>query len=224
MKIINTIILSLLAISAYSQNFTNGVYVLDNKTVEVERKVYEISPTTDQTFVYFSNELMAKINKGSDFSINSFYQEILNKQAYPTKAKFGESILNATLLKGTALFSYAGGSENSSCVVSTPMVDIELNKGLFYFEITDSKVIVACLDGSMKSHNDKKETLLKAGQAVIAKPNSVGILEDKFEVGEGKVNNDAMNRLTAESKDFNKLKQSIMFSLVNGKVYGINLD
>jgi hypothetical protein len=103
------------------------------------------------------------------------------------------------------------------------MYDIELKKGTFYFEVTDKKVITACLEGSMKAYNSKKETTHMAGQAVIAEPSTVGILEDKFEVSNGKVNAEAMKRLTSESKEMMGIRNSTMFIRINGKTIGVDI-
>jgi hypothetical protein len=99
MKFITTLILSsFLAISAMSQVFTNGVYVQDGKTTEVERKVYAVTPTNNPAFVYFSDDLIVKVNPGADFTVNSFFQEVLNTSTNAQRAKFGQSTLSVNLL------------------------------------------------------------------------------------------------------------------------------
>lgn len=209
--------------STFGQLYTNGVYVQDGKTTEIERKVYAITPTNNSALVYFSSDLIAKVYSEADLSINSFSQEILNTSLNPQKARFGVANLATTIMKGSVIFSYNNTNENSSCVVSTPMVDIELKKGLFYFEVTDKKVIIACLDGSMKSYVGKKETVHTIGQAVIAEPTTVGILEDKYGVSNGKVNVEAMKRLTTEAKNMLGIRNSILFIRIGGKTIGVDI-
>ena len=212
--------MSFLATSVFSQISTNGVYVLNGKTTEVEKKVYSITPKDKSDIVYFSNGLTAKIQPDADFSVNSFFQEILTTNNYH-KAEIGTSTLNTTLMSGKLLLSYVGDT-NSSCVVSTPMVDIELYKGTFYFEVSDKKVIVAVVDGSMKYYAGKKEVIINAGQAAIAEPTNVGILEDKVGVNTGKVNSDAIKKFKEESKDIISTN-SVLFIRINGKTLGITL-
>lgn len=212
--------MSFLAASAFSQISTNGVYVLRGKTAEVEKKVYSITPKDKADIVYFSNGLTVKIQPDADFSVNSFFQEILTTNNFH-KAEFGIANLNTTLMSGKSLLSYVGDT-NSSCVVSTPMVDVELYKGLFYFEATDKKVVIAVVEGSLKCYNGKKEVVISAGQALVAEPSTVGILEDKVELSSGKINADATKKFKEESKDIISTN-SILFIRINGKTLGITL-
>lgn len=216
--------LMLAATVGLCQTYTNGVYVKGGKTFEVDRKVHQITPTNTTEILHFSNELIVKVHSGGDFTINSFFQEVLNADAPAAKAKFGVHNLAATLMTGKAIVSCSNTNENSSCVISTPMFDVALHSGLFYLEVTEKKVIVACLDGSFQSFSGKKELLSKAGQAIIAEPNDVGILEDKVAVSPGKVNVSAMKQLTIEAKEVQKMKETVLFSTVNGKLVGIVLN
>lgn len=217
------LMLSMFVTCGLSQVYTNGVFVDKGKTVEVEKKVYQFTPTNKSETLYFSNDLIAEIYTNSDFSINSFFQEVYDINTPPHRAKFGVSSLSAALMNGTAVFTYSGTTnDNSSCVISTPMVDIELYKGTFYFKVSENKVLVFVLEGSLKSHGDKgRETLVNAGYAVIAVPNDIGILEAKISLGAEKVKQAIVDKLTTESKNITNLKGTIMFAIVNGKVLGI---
>lgn len=221
MKIITTLILaSFLALTSLGQIATNGVYVVDGKTTEVEKKVYAFTPTNAPVVAHFSNGLIGKLQPGVDFTINSFFQDVLTTNDYH-KATFGASSLATTLLSGNAIFQYAGDT-NSSCVISTPLVDIELNAGLFYFEVSDQKVVVAVLDGSLKYYDNKKEVVVNTNKAVIAKPNTVGILEGKVEISaDGRVQVGAASKLRQEAKDLTR--DNVVFVRINGKTMGITL-
>lgn len=218
------LILMLTAACVFGQSYTNGVYVRDGKTVEVDKRVHQITPTNKAEVLHFSNGLIAKILENGDFIINSFFQEVSNLNVPAQKAKFGVHNLSSTLMSGKAIFVYSNTNENSSCVVSTPMVDVAFNTGLFYVEVTDKKVIVACLDGSFRLFNGKKESTFKTGQAVIAEPNEVGILEDKVAVSPGKVNTESLKRLTTNAKEVAQIQGKILFAVVNDKLVGILID
>lgn len=214
--------LSMFVTCGLSQTYTNGVFVKDGKTTEIEKKIYQFTPTNKSDTLYFSNELIAEIYTNSDFTINSFFQEVYDINTPPHKAKFGASSLSATLMNGTAVFTYSGTNDNSSCVVSTPMTDLELNKGTFFFTVNDKNVLVVVLDGSLKYHGDKnKEGNVTVGNAVIAVPNERGILEAKISLSAEKVKQTAIDKLTTESKNITNLRGTIMFAIVNGKVLGI---
>lgn len=208
----------------FGQTYTNGVFVKDGKTTEVAKQVLQFTPTNAPEVFHFSNELIAKIHTNSDFTINSFGQEVYEPNSTPRKAKFGGANLAATLMNGTATFVYAGSDSNSSCVISTPMSDIELHKGTFYFRVDDNKVLVFVLEGSMTAHSDKKENTVTAGYALIAVPNDVGILEAKISIGAEKAKQTIIDKLLSDSQDVIKRRDGILFATVNGKVLGILLD
>ena len=221
---VNILACILLPVSSLGQS-VDGAYVNNGKTVVVDKKVHQILTTNSSEVLYFSNELITKIYTNSDFTVNTLFQEVLNKNTTPEKAKFGSHNFAATLMNGTATVVYSGGDTNtSSCTISTPMVDVELSKGVFYFDVTEKKVIIAILEGSMKYYNGKKENPLVAGQAVIAEPSDVGILENKISISPGKVNSDAMKKLTASSKELVNLKGTVMFARIDGKLVGIVID
>lgn len=224
MKSIIILFLSaLLPICSAGQISTNGVYVQDGITTEVGKKVYEVSPTNNPALLYFSNELIVKVNTNSDFVVNSFFQDVENTDTFPQVAKFGLSSLNITLTKGNALFKYPSkANTNASCVVSTPHLDVELQSGLFYIEASDTKVIVAVLDGSLKSYSGKKETIINKGQAIIAEPNDIGILEDKITIKPGKINADAIKKLNDDATYIHSHENSLFFIRINGKTIGVD--
>lgn len=224
MKSIITLFLSaLLPVCSLGQISTNGVYVQDGITTEIGKKVYEVSPTNKPTLLYFSNELIVRVNTNSDFMVNSFFQDVENTDTFPQVAKFGLSSLNVTLTKGNALFKYTGLSNtNSSCVVSTPHLDLELQTGLFYIEASDNKVVVAILDGSLKSYNGKKETFNNKGQAIVAEPNDIGILEGKIKVSVVGVRPEAMKRLNDDALYLRYYENSLFFIRMNGQTIGVD--
>ena len=217
--------LSLCATCGLSQIYTNGVFVKEGKTTEVEKKVYQFIPTNKSEVLYFSNELIAEVYTNSDFSINSFFQEVYDINSTPHKAKFGSSTLATTLMNGTVMFTYSSTDSNSTCVVSTPMTDVELNKGTFYFNVTENKVLLVVLDGTAKSHSDKNKIItVPTGYAVIAVPTDRGILEAKISFDTGKAKQDIIDKFTAASKNITNFKGTIMFAIVNGKSIGIIIN
>lgn len=226
MKITSLIlILSMFVTCGMSQVYTNGVFVDNGKTIEVEKKIYQFTPTVKSETLYFSNELIAEIYTNSDFSINSFSQEVYDVSSPPHKAKFGASSLSATLMNGTVVFTYSGTNDNSSCVISTPMTDLELNKGTFYFNVSENKVLVLAIDGSFKSHGDKNKIIdVPTGYAVIAVPTDRGILEAKISFETGKAKQDIIDKFNVASKNIINLKGTIMFATINGKLVGIVIN
>lgn len=209
------------AVAIFGQTSMNGVYVQDGKTIEVDKKIHE---TTNAATLYFSNDLIVKVDTNSNFTVNTFFQDVLNTNTTPSKAQFGSHNLAASLMNGSAIVYFSGADSNSSCVISTPFTDLELNNGTFYFKIKENNVIVIVLDGSLKSFGDKKkENVVTAGYAVLAFPNGIGILEDKISLGSEKVKADTINKLNYEAKDTVAMKGKTLFALINGKIVGIQL-
>jgi len=218
--------LLLVASTSFGQTYTNGVYVNKGQTTEVEKKVYSITPTNSSETLYFSNHLIVNVYTNSDFTINSFFQEVYDiENKAPHKSKFGGCNLAATLMNGTAVVVYSGSDSNSSCVISTPMTDLELHKGVFYFKVSQEKVLIFVLEGSLTSHGDKsRENVVTAGYAVIAVPNDIGILEAKISLGSEKVKQSVIDKLLSEAKPIIGLRDSIMFATINGKQMGILIN
>jgi len=213
--------------SAAANVFTNGVYVEYGKTVEIDKAIHEFTPTNKPDILYFSNDLIVKVNTNSDFMVNSFFQEVLNTNSTPEKLKSTTHNFAATLNKGTTIVTYAGGDENSSCTISTPFTDHELSKGTFYFQVTDNKVIVFTIDGSLKSSsgNSRSVTTTPIGYAAIAVQNdSGGILDSKVSFYTDKVKQTVIDKLTVESKDVTNLKNSVMFIRIDGKTTGVVIN
>lgn len=213
--------------TAASNLYTNGVYCEQGKTIEIDKSVHEITPTNKSEILYFSNDLIVKVNTNADFMINSFFQDVSNTNATPEKLKSPTHNFAATLNKGSCIVTYDGGNENSSCVISTPFTDHELSKGTFYFQVTDNRVIVYTIDGTLKTTggNSRTTTTTPTGYAVIAVNNeSNGILESKISFYTDKLKPSAVDKIIAESKDVTSLKNSIMFIRIDGKTTGVVIN
>lgn len=206
--------------SSVGQIYTNGVYLENGKTVEIDKSIHEIIPTNTSEILYFSNELIVKVNTNSDFTINSFYQNILNTNSQPEKIKSDSHNFSATLNKGSIIVTYNGGNENSSCVISTPLTDNELSRGTFYFQVTDNNVVVFVLDGHVKSTASSRNIIItQSGYYIFLVPNSIGILEEKISFKTDRISLPTINKLTSESKDVTDLRDSIIFIRVDGKTW-----
>jgi hypothetical protein len=206
---------------------TNGVYCEQGKTMEIDKSIHEFTPTNKPDLLYFSNDLIIKVNTNADFMVNSFFQELSNTNSFPEKLKTTSNNFAATLNKGTVIVTYTGGNENSSCIISTPFTDHELSKGTFYFQVIDNKVIVFTIDGSLKSSsgNSRSTTTTPTGYAAIAVQNdSNGILDSKVSFYTDKVKQSVIDKLTVESKDVTNLKNSVMFIRIDGKTAGIVIN
>jgi hypothetical protein len=222
-RLLLTIALLLLtATLGFGQAFTNGVYVQNGKTFEVDKKEHRF---TTSELLHFSNGLVVKTYPNSDFSINSLFQEVLDLDKPAHVAKFGNSSFAATLMTGGAIVTYSGTNENSSCVISTPMTDLELSRGTFYIKVTENGVVAAVLDGSLKAHGEKKkEIVAKVGDAIVCAPIDRGIFEDKFSLDSKRVTVDNVKKLTDEAQEVVKTKDQFLFIIVDGKVLGVNIN
>ncbi len=208
-----------------SQTFTNGVYFEKGKTVEIDKSIHQITPTNSSEILYFSNGLTIKVDTNTDFSINSFYQEIINTNIFPEKLKVKSHNFAATLIKGNIIVTYLGGDENSSCIISTPLTDHELSKGTFVFQADENFVSVLTLDGSLKTTGDRNVYTTPKGYALIAKPNTIGILDSKVTImTDNRIKTSVINNLIIQSQDVINPKDSVMFIKIDGKIIGIVIN
>jgi hypothetical protein len=200
-----------------AQVYTNGVYVKNGVTSEVDKKIHTIS----NEVAYFSNELIVKSE--GEFTVNAFNQEVFETPT-PKKSKFGAHNFAGTILNGSATVSYGGADENSSCVISTPLSDLELVKGTYLLKVSESRLLVVVLDGTLKAHNGKKQFALQKGDALIAVPNDLGILEDKISLSVEKVKPETLQKLVSDSSVVTQIKGSLLFATINGKTVGILIN
>jgi hypothetical protein len=220
------LILMLAATAVFGQN---GVYVQKGKTTEVDFKTphsfYSVKTTNAAEVVYFSNGLSSKVETNSELNVNSFIQEITNTNTNPEKAKFGPSTLNVGLMKGSAYFVYPEDDTNSSVVVSTPLADIEIHKGSYYFVVNEKNILVLVIDGSATAYGDKKDTkTVNAGNALIVMPNDVGILDSKISLSMQFIHEPVLNKLKASVKEISNLKNETLFIRINGKTIGVLIN
>ena len=243
------LILMLSVVSLYSQVMTNGVFVpvqftgtptyevvgkgikpnnnpiVIGKTYSVGKTVYSVITTNDTVTFHFSNGLLAKIGTNSNFSVNDFQQE-LTIPTYPSTPKLGTHNLSLMLSEGEGAFMFNGSDSNSMCSVSTPLVDIELLKGKFYFRSSEKGVVVFVLEGSLRYHGERgRNDVVEAGKAVAAAPIQFQMrgLDDKVFLNTKKAEADELTKLLAETKPLERASK-ISFVVVNGDYLGVNID
>ncbi len=223
--IVNTLLSwTLCGETSATQDYTNGVYVENGKTIEIDRTVHEIVTTNSTETLYFSNGLIVEVGTNADFTINSFYQEVLNTNFTPEKLKSKTHNFAATLTKGIIVVTYAGGDENSSCTISTPLTDYELSKGTFVFQVDETCSIVFSLDGSVKATGGRNTVTTTEGNYTVARPNSIGVLEAKVFLNTDKTPQNAQTKLLLESQEVTKLKDCVMFIRIDGKIVGVVIN
>jgi len=206
----------------------NSTPITLGKTYVMNRSSYGVTTTTNDTVTFqFSNGLTMKIGTNSNFIMNDFQQELLNPNTEPAKAKFGTHILSMTLLDGEGTFVFSGGDSNSSCVVSTPLVDIELMEGEFYFRCSDKGVGVFVTKGTLKYHAEHgRSSVVEAGKAVMAAPIQFQnkMLDDKVFLNTKKVKPAELKWIEVETKTLTAIPNKVIFSVVNGSVVGVIID
>jgi len=228
MKIATIILMSFLSLSIFGQVEQNGVYVQNGKTVEIDwhrrNAYYSVTPTNESSILHFSNGLTTQLETNSELIITSFDQTVNNTTTNAEKARFGESLMAISLMGGNAYFSYPEDNTNSTCIVSTPFADVELHKGSFYFVVNQSSLLVIVVDGSVVAYGDKRdEAKISAGTALVAIPNTQGILDSKISLSTQFVRDTAMNKYKETFKQLSKSKDSIMFIRINRKTVGVSL-
>ena len=134
-------------------------------------------------------------------------------------------MLNVGLMNGSAYFVYPEDDTNSSMIVSTPLADIELHKGSYYFVVNEKNILVLVIDGTATAYGDKKDTkTVNAGNALIVMPNEVGILDSKISLSMQFIHEPVLNKLKSVVKEISNLKNETLFIRINGKTIGVLIN
>lgn len=224
-KIIVLIFVFCLPLLSSAQTNVNGVYVKNGKTVEVDTKsshAYSENTSNIPVILYFSNGLAAEVDTNSEFSVDEFVQGIYNTNSYPEKVKTGESSLTVSLNNGITYFVYPEDNTNSECIVSTPLVDVQLHKGSFYIVVTDNNILVITVDGSCDVGNKKDKKQITAGNALLAIPNNIGILDSKISLNPQKMKPEVLNKLSATIKQLSNIQNHVIFVRIDGKIVAVS--
>lgn len=182
---------------------------------------------TNQTAFYFSDGTMVQAERGSEFSINSFDQEVLNFESTPTRAKFGTHTLNVMLSKGEISVICSTTDTNSSTMISSPYSAYQLNKGKYYFHVNDKSVVAYISEGDMQVHDEKDRiTPANKGKMSVAiqfvdplSGRGDKILSITKTATEDEVSHLSPPILSAETK-----ADSVQFFIVGHHVLGIKVD
>ena len=209
--------------TALSQTYTNGVYVKDGKTFEIDKTIHLFAPTNSSDLLYFSDNLIVKVTTNSTFEVNSFFQEVYYTNT-PKKSKFGMNSFASTLTDGSVILSFSGHDENSSCIISTPLSDIELNNGLFYIIVNPNRVYAIVIEGSLIAHTLNKQVKIEAGNALSAVLGDGKIFEEKTSLYVDKINTNTFNKIKIESLPVSNLKNSVTFITIDKKVIGVDIN
>jgi len=205
----------------------NSTPIILGKTYVMNRSSYGVTTANDTVTFQFSNGLTAKIGTNSNFIVNDFQQELLNPNTEPAKAKFGTHVLSMTFLDGEGTFVFSGGDSNSSCVVSTPLVDVELMSGEFFIKGSEKGIGVFVSKGTLKYHAEHgRSNVVDAGKAVMAAPIQfqTKMLDDKVFLNTKKVKPTELKWIEAETKTLTSIPNKVIFSVVNGSVVGILIN
>jgi hypothetical protein len=174
-KLFSALFASIILIFSACADMTNGVFYINNPiecqlivssgvtstnrlssgtTYVVGEALVEFE-VTNQTGFYFSDGTTIVAESASEFSINSFDQEVLNLESTPTRAEFGTHTLNIMLSKGEFSVICSNTDTNSSTMISTPYSAYQLNAGKYYFRVNDKSAVAYVLDGNMQVHDDR---------------------------------------------------------------------
>ena len=218
------LMLAIIPLSMSAQVYTNGMYFKSDQTFEVDKNIHETKTTNQSEIIILSNTTRVSVEPNSHFMINSFFQEIYTNNI-PSKAKFGSHSLAMSLNNGDVYVRFNGYDENSACMISTSLADIQLKNGLFYIKTTESKTIIISLEGTLVYFGGgNMEKTLSAGTAVIATPNEVKILEYKVSFSTQKIKDTAVVEMISDIKKRFDKTENVVFVDVYGKIVGIDMN
>jgi len=204
----------------------NGLVVTNNLN---SGKTY-LTPTsgilelvsTNKITYYFSGGVIVEALANSTISIDVFDQEIQNLNDLPKLAKFGIQVVSITLNKGEFNIVYPIVIEGSSFTVNTPYAAYQLDKGSFFFRVSDKSTIAFVGEGTMQVYSDKKKTdIPKKGDLSIIVPLSETGLTDKYITSIKTLKQDEIERYTAPLQVVRQKTNDVKFIVISGKVVGV---
>jgi hypothetical protein len=235
----------------YGETFTNGVFVPIEgqsqyqsvkkgepittntfnlgETYQINRQIYEIPTKDTPILLYFSNDLITEVNTNSQLSVVGLEHSVSNMDDPPSKIKTESSLLNISLDYGDATFVLASPqNENSSCVVSTPFVDLELIQGKFFVRVGENSVYVFVESGKLNAHEDSGQVKeVKEGNALISVRVVTSPKDDRGELFYSsrppKKDEFDIKTLNQTIKKLEGVRSSVIFAVVDKKIVAIDI-
>jgi len=197
-------------------------------TYEVNN-LLSLLPGTNQSILYFSNELIARVDTNTVFNIVQFDQEIKNLSVPPSKLKAGKHSLILNLVSGEVVInSTKPVVEGSSTIVTTPYGDVEItDASTVLLNVTSERLLVYSYSGtvSVYANRGNPEVVEKLKQLTVL-PNRFPMRGDtrKYQISKKQPNQDDLVILNSRlPKHDHPIRSEVMFVQVNKKLVGINL-
>jgi len=208
-------------IEQYTEKLKMGqTYVLNNPL--------SILPDTNQSILYFSNELIAKIDTNTTLNIVTFDQEILQLNQPPSKLKVGKHSLILNLVSGEVVLNSTKPIVDSSIIVSTPFGDVEINgSSTILLQVKDGSLLVFCYSGEVTVYSNRGNgDVISKNKQLVVTPNKFPMRGDnrKYILNKKTLSKEEQSpfNLLLPREDIN-IRGDVFFALINKKVVGINI-
>ena len=153
------------------QYTTNNLSIY--KTYSVSNNTFDVTTKTNQNItLYLANNNIVKVEPNSEFRVDSFDLFVKESPQYPIKITQSQVNLNLALMDGEALFVINKVSPDDQILLQTPVVNLGLESGKYFVQISKKSVLIYILTGSLNVFDNitNKKELVTAGNAVLIHP------------------------------------------------------
>lgn len=177
---------------------------------------------TNKTTYYLSGGILVEASAQSAFSIDMFDQDVENLDDHPRLAKFGPNNISITFNRGEFNVVYHNPVEGSSLTVNTPFAAYQVEKGSYFFKVSEKSAIAFVGEGTMQIHGDKQKVdKPQKGNLSVVVPFPDSELDDKFVTSIKTLKPEEIERYTAPLQSTIQKTNDVRFIVIVGRVIGV---
>lgn len=227
----------------FTENLQYAKYIVDKKefitnkleflkTYDLDINTFEIiTKTNESALLYFLNGNIIKIEQDSEFRIDMFSITLKDVPSYPSKITVDCYSMNIALMEGEAYFSIFKNNTNDQVILQTPLTNLGLETGKYYIQSNKKSILIYILDGSLDVYDNvtNKKQAIQANNAVLIHPapalslKQLEIFADKMTTSVKKAKVGQFSSYLEVVKEFDKLKNEVIFVRVDNRIVGINI-
>lgn len=184
---------------------------------------------TNQSILYFSNELIAKVDTNTTLNIVQFDQEVKNLTAPPQELKAGKHSLILNLVSGELVInSTKPPVAESSTIVSTPFGDVEItDASTVLLNVDSERLLVYSYSGTVSVYaNRGSPSIVERSRSLTVFPNRFPMRGDtrKYQLSKKQPTGDDLVNLNSRIPKYDHpIRSEVLFAQINRKLVGINL-
>lgn len=197
--------------------------IVVGKTYHLETDVMELTTKADESVSFvLSTGLQIKVQPSSTFSVDAFNQLVVNDVGQPSALKAEYSVTALSLFDGDVELIAPEVDTNSSCILQTPLVNVNVAGGRLVVRANPKYVILNSLEGNVVVVDARnKKTVIDKGNLglIIPYPGRVG----EIMVTQKAISPDELKKFTDSLNELSKSSDEVLFIVKDKEVIGVRL-